>query len=781
MPKKTKFKSSIALCLTLCLIYSNMFMPINALHIVEAATDDSDKYVVAKVDNFTFETEVQIDSTTLNGIDSPYSDVAKIHEFWGSDGNYHIVYTNDDMIFISLVSKQMKLLQTLEIKKDLPKFGSIIQDKNGYYYIVYGEDDTAYSPDNSTKTVLSIVKYDSNGKQLDKTTYTGLQTSFTYSDNGTKEPFSFGNCDLAIDSSGVLVCVYGRIMYNGHQSTHALYVDTNSMTKLDYIPPYTSHAFDQRILITSDGGYLSANRGDAAERGISLSKIYSYTYDRYSYPAFVTFHLRTGNPYQTTYATIADISEASNGYVLVGASEKTLAYATAKEIEFNESRNVFMQVINKDFTRESTNDPYTQMLIGESRIPVDTYKNMNWGLQEGARDYGVLWLTNYTGTEYASNVKMVDIGDDKILVMWEKKDYTHKKDYWNDTTQYIESYYMVVKSDGSISIPVTLIQDEKLTQYGKPDYKDGCIYWETSDGESKTFVIHRLTIGKTMLPHITSINIQEDTMLLGVGEKKKIQLTIAPSNTDETPIYEVVKSLPYHTDETVMVYIDKDGYVTMNGYGLAQIKISSPHNKKINQILTVETTDTAPTSVKVKKQADMFELTWKNTKYGKHYEVFFSSSKKEGYEYIGTPYQNSFTLDNWAELEYDKAYYFKVRSENIGELSNNPFSEPIVFYIQSAPEKLNLTKKSKTSVTMEWTKSGNANGYEIWHYNADTKKYELIKTVTGNKIFKYTHTGLKPGKNHSFKIRAYKEIDGKKFYSTFCPTAKIDYRNTELI
>ncbi len=453
------------------------------------------KEVVAKVEKFTFTTTEQIDSTVLEGLDSPYGNVSEINEFWGADGNYNITYSGENKVYISVINQEMILQKTLEIPKDLPLVGNVIQDKVGNYYIVYGKYDTADMESDinvGTEVVMSIIQYNSEGKLLSKLTYTGFDTCSSEGIGwGTKEPFNFGNCDLLIDTTGVLICRYGRVMYSGHQSSHALYVNTGTMTKLDYIAPYNSHSYDQKIIETTDGGYLYADRGDAYERGFVVFKGSKNMDINSIVPTYIPFHFRNGYIYQTTYAMLAGIAECSNGYALAGASEKTLSYDVAEDESFNESRNIFLQVFSKDIKASNKTQPNIQMLNGETRITTGTYISGTGNCENGAVDYGVLWLTNYTGTKYASNPKMINIGNDKLLIMWEKKNYNK-----DSLEQYIESCYMVVSSVGTIIIPETTIQDEHLTEYGEPNYKDGYILWTTSDGDSKNFVVHRLAIGE---------------------------------------------------------------------------------------------------------------------------------------------------------------------------------------------------------------------------------------------------------------------------------------------
>ena len=75
--------------------------------------------------------------------------------------------------------------------------------------------------------------------------------------------------------------------------------------------------------------------------------------------------------------------------------------------------------------------------------------------------------------------------------------------------------------------------------------------------------------------------------------------------------------------------------------------------------------------------------------------------------------------------------------------------------------------KAKTatvnSITLQWTKTAGATGYEVYKYNSSTKKYAKIDTVTTNS---YKVTGLKGNTTYKFKVRAYTEAaDGTILYA----------------
>ncbi len=718
---------------------------------------------VAKVEDFSFTTTEKTPSTINSDIDFPYGKVSEINEFWGVNNQYYIAYSGKNTVYISILSEQMKLQKTLEIKKDLPLVGNVVQDQTGNFYIIYGKYDTADMETDATAgsaVVITVVQYSSEGKELKKLSYTGIETSvFNDKGYGTKEPFNFGNCDVLIDSKGILVCRYGRVMYNKHQSSHTLYIDTNTMTKLKYLSPYTSHSIGQKVIATSDGSYLMVDRGDAFDRGYQVHKVNQYTKDIWSIPNFISFHFRNGYIYQTTYSVLGGLAECSNGYALSGVSEKTLSYETASDPNYNESRNLFLQVFSKNFTSNSSNQANVQLLSGDTRKAEGTFVDTTGGCEAGAVDYGVLWLTNYTGNYYASNPKMISIGNDQLLFMWEKKLYSR-----DDYDHYITSCYMVVSSTGEIVIPETELQDVYLTTFGEPTYKDGYVYWTTSDGKSKKLVMHRLAVGKTIkgTTKVETISTNKTKLTISAGQKTKLDIKFYPANADN-------KKLGYK-DYDGNVSISEDGYITVLNQGYTEVEIWSKDRPGAKVILQITTLDNAPKNLKASTgYTDYYDeyavkLTWKKTALNQEYDIYRSTKKNSGFVLI----------DSVEDCEYydtsiktGKTYYYKVKTSDSVWLEDatNPMSNTTSIYILSSVKYAKAKKLSSTSVQISWTKLSGATGYEIFLYDDMKEDYKLIKTISSNSTLNYKKTGLKKGYTYYFSIRAYRTINGVKYYS----------------
>ena len=70
-------------------------------------------------------------------------------------------------------------------------------------------------------------------------------------------------------------------------------------------------------------------------------------------------------------------------------------------------------------------------------------------------------------------------------------------------------------------------------------------------------------------------------------------------------------------------------------------------------------------------------------------------------------------------------------------------------------------------VTLTWNKQTAANGYEVFKYDASSKKYVLYKNITNPNTNACKVTGLASNKKYSFKVRAYQIDDSEKTYAPF--------------
>ena len=97
----------------------------------------------------------------------------------------------------------------------------------------------------------------------------------------------------------------------------------------------------------------------------------------------------------------------------------------------------------------------------------------------------------------------------------------------------------------------------------------------------------------------------------------------------------------------------------------------------------------------------------------------------------------------------------------------------------SGPAVLNAGKTTlknvtagKKALTVKWDKAARASGYQVKY--AVNKKFKNAKTVNVKKsVSKKKLTKLKSKKTYYVKVRAYKSVNGKKYYGPWSSTKKI--------
>lgn len=68
------------------------------------------------------------------------------------------------------------------------------------------------------------------------------------------------------------------------------------------------------------------------------------------------------------------------------------------------------------------------------------------------------------------------------------------------------------------------------------------------------------------------------------------------------------------------------------------------------------------------------------------------------------------------------------------------------------------------SVKVSWSKDAKADGYTVYRYNRNAKKFRAIKNT---KKRSFVNKGLTTGKRYTYKVRAYRVLNGKKVYGAY--------------
>ena len=142
---------------------------------------------------------------------------------------------------------------------------------------------------------------------------------------------------------------------------------------------------------------------------------------------------------------------------------------------------------------------------------------------------------------------------------------------------------------------------------------------------------------------------------------------------------------------------------------------------------------------------------------------------KSEYAYTGKAITPTVSVKNskGSSLTKDKSYTLKYSSGRtaIGEyyvkvtLSGSKYSGSTKLYFNIIPGTPAVTAKADAdSITLTWNKVAGAKGYKVYSYNAETKKYSAIKTLSGTT---YTIEKLESAKDYIYTVRAYAKADGE--------------------
>ncbi len=94
----------------------------------------------------------------------------------------------------------------------------------------------------------------------------------------------------------------------------------------------------------------------------------------------------------------------------------------------------------------------------------------------------------------------------------------------------------------------------------------------------------------------------------------------------------------------------------------------------------------------------------------------------------------------------------------------------IAAFKKKVPKIKSVKAVNSRTLKITWKKVSGANGYVVYRATSPKGKYKKVKTV--KKGTKLTNSKLKKGKKYYYKVRAYKQIDKKKYYSKYSKVKK---------
>lgn len=155
-------------------------------------------------------------------------------------------------------------------------------------------------------------------------------------------------------------------------------------------------------------------------------------------------------------------------------------------------------------------------------------------------------------------------------------------------------------------------------------------------------------------------------------------------------------------------------------------------------------------------------LRWTAVKGAEGYIIHASSGGRYyQFDVSKVTYTHS-NLDNGDVWTYYVTAYKTVNGTRTYSSPSEPQTVTIGISLNSAVD-LTATAGNR-QIDLSWTAVKGAEGYVVYLYNSSTMEFEPI-TVTSKTS--YSHVGLKNGKQYTYMVAPYKNINGKRFYGDY--------------
>lgn len=364
-----------------------------------------------------------------------------------SDKSALIVYqdkTTGNIQFVEL-DHQLKAVNEMAVTKTKEVLAAAaIDDQNQVYLLQISQGNNA---------TFRLQKLSADGRVIaNKTFNTGPQelNIYKYADNLIKS----SNISVMSVNQGKVAVIVSRTMNKSsdglnHQGAIAVIFDANSLNLIKNLGQTSGHSFGN-FLINDDDGFVAIDLGDNYPRGVHLHRldenrkvgrvVFSFKTEHgntakspsgASYPWYSEISSPSKKYYQwsndnRTYTEIGGLAKASNGYIVVFATEfpqlrndRAISSAGSK---LNDPRNLAAVYVTHDFqnVKQSGNYVVDDLMIWRGNVAESKFYDFG-GRVNKQRNVGAVQLTNYTSTDKnVSRPKLASIGENRNLVIYEE-------------------------------------------------------------------------------------------------------------------------------------------------------------------------------------------------------------------------------------------------------------------------------------------------------------------------------------------------------------------------
>lgn len=157
-------------------------------------------------------------------------------------------------------------------------------------------------------------------------------------------------------------------------------------------------------------------------------------------------------------------------------------------------------------------------------------------------------------------------------------------------------------------------------------------------------------------------------------------------------------------------------------------------------------------------------VSWKKVTGAKTYNLYYKGGTVKSWKLVKSGIKGTSYKHKTSKLLTGTKYTYTVRAVNGSNLSGYDKTG-----VAAAPalNKANLTKLASASkgIQITWAKVPGSSGYVVQRLN--NGKWGAIKTITKGTTVTYTDTAVKAGGQYSYRVRAYRTVNGKRIYGAY--------------
>lgn len=230
--------------------------------------------------------------------------------------------------------------------------------------------------------------------------------------------------------------------------------------------------------------------------------------------------------------------------------------------------------------------------------------------------------------------------------------------------------------------------------------------------------------------------------------------------------------LTFKSSNKNIATVSNTGVVTGKAGGKVTITVSaaatSTYNKSANKTVTIKVRPGAPTSISAVSISKGMKVSWKRVAGAHGYYVF-----RNGVVIKKVQSGKTTSIKDLKANRNGAKYVYKVKAYN--KISGQSANYKVVTaYRLNRTSFTSLASRRSNRISAKWRKNPKCTGYQInCSTSSNFKQNKKLVSVKGRATLGKTITGLKRGKTYYVRVRAFKRVKGKNYYSAWSTVKKV--------